>query len=1188
MSFTKKNEAGVALIITLCLLVVATILVTGFLASMRTERQASQAMANSQLTDVIAQDAVQHAAAILDTNIPQPVVPGQAGTAQNWIVSPGLLTVVTGADGTTPKYVPLSTNPSYASQPTDPTQYVNLNAAIPGSNPVSYYVMPTTTNEELRATWVYVLQNPLAPASATNPVVGRYAFWMDDENAKINVNTAYGKPTALQTNTNQIYRTNPLDGLAPSTGYEDVGFDAYRSSTGTETYPGDSSHKANATVANAVGTATGGSGTETTARLYPIGHPSAINIDLLGPSLNRNALADWIFNGPSNNASTPSGTTNALTYLQANGGKYRPLTSPEQIMQFVSMDGTGKPTDPLLFQNNKFNLTAYNRAPEFNAFGKPRLLLESRIRSKSTGGSNDSMNSLGVSGAETEFYQTPDFDANGPMYFHGDDNTTAGSHYIDLGSVQMVADYLSNLLNRNDWPGMPTRSFVDKWGGDDNARREADQVAWNIVSMGNYAPNLEYSGNNTQDWPDGYNLVFMKTTNPATPDTNSTISPTESLVSNQTSASPTPAVMDPNRCLRVGALSKKAIMPFNGRPHMNEVALVINAVPKSSPAGTFALAMTLQTELYAGKRCPPGTFWSHFNLYFDLTHLFYTITDTAGHRASQSAVGSSNGGDFGVSDGYLATNGQNAGGGVKCPFIYPLQGVLEPGTTAVVPADGYMVLATSVGKGIYAASGTATVEVPASTGTTPPVPPTTAVGFQGMVNVTFKARIALYAGTGNSYRTWEIVPVWDNVNCDKSALQPPTSPQQNDSITWSFSIDLSSLSTVTGGTFTRSLEIADARLGGGTHDKNGGLLWKMNQSASDPEAVAIDSLGGINTSTTPAVVDDYAWLDAQNAFYPNCPRPSIGMLSCIPTGMQRGVPASTLTFGPSLSKADLPDWLLLDLLAPTLQDTLQPIPAPLSYLHSTMGKININALINPLYPSPISSRTLPMQALFKNMVSDGLPLTTLAGNVINHRLSGLDYGAQGQYDYIGELCEVAGVADSGTTSWQKETNIRNLANLLTTNSNTFKVYGLAQAISIRKQAGNTNYGAFETGDTLAVNGERRFESVIERGVWPGVDGVPGNAHATNGVYDQISQSSAVPPSTLPWAGVTIPKSTWGTGTWATFDGPDDPRSLRGTGYDALSPGWYTLSYTSSPLKSAVNPARAHMTYKPISFRYVTN
>ena len=52
---------------------------------------------------------------------------------------------------------------------------------------------------------------------------------------------------------------------------------------------------------------------------------------------------------------------------------------------------------------------------------------------------------------------------------------------------------ISDYLNRNDWPGMPARSFVDKWGGGPTGQREADQVAWNLVSLGSFAAG-DYTG----------------------------------------------------------------------------------------------------------------------------------------------------------------------------------------------------------------------------------------------------------------------------------------------------------------------------------------------------------------------------------------------------------------------------------------------------------------------------------------------------------------------------------------------------------------------------------------------------------------------------------------------------------------------------------------------------------------------
>ena len=42
-----------------------------------------------------------------------------------------------------------------------------------------------------------VLKDPTRAVGRTNKIVGRYGFWIDDENSKINVNTAYGKPPGM-------------------------------------------------------------------------------------------------------------------------------------------------------------------------------------------------------------------------------------------------------------------------------------------------------------------------------------------------------------------------------------------------------------------------------------------------------------------------------------------------------------------------------------------------------------------------------------------------------------------------------------------------------------------------------------------------------------------------------------------------------------------------------------------------------------------------------------------------------------------------------------------------------------------------------------------------------------------------------------------------------------------------------
>ncbi len=181
----NNREKGVALVLALAALVLATILAVGFATSMRTERQASLSMASNQNAEFIARAAVDHASAILSKNIPQPLPPGQAPTANNWSIAPGMLFV-----GNT--LIPLSSGDSTSA--TDP----DLNQVDSAGNPA---IGPAGT--VIRAAWVNVLADPSQPADGTatlvngtkNQIFGRYAFWMDDENSKININTAYGRPT---------------------------------------------------------------------------------------------------------------------------------------------------------------------------------------------------------------------------------------------------------------------------------------------------------------------------------------------------------------------------------------------------------------------------------------------------------------------------------------------------------------------------------------------------------------------------------------------------------------------------------------------------------------------------------------------------------------------------------------------------------------------------------------------------------------------------------------------------------------------------------------------------------------------------------------------------------------------------------------------------------------------------------
>src|SRR2546423_7414867 len=182
----EADERGIALVLTLAILVIATILVVGFATSMRTERQASASIANSLSAAIIAQAATDHAITILDKNIPQPVPPGvSTANPTNWIINPGLLTTIRGTAA--PIQIPLSSNPSIAYSST--AQDAELN--VPQLSGSGYTILPTPAS--MRVAWIPLLKDPSLAAGTTNRIIGRHGFWIDDESSTININTLRGK-----------------------------------------------------------------------------------------------------------------------------------------------------------------------------------------------------------------------------------------------------------------------------------------------------------------------------------------------------------------------------------------------------------------------------------------------------------------------------------------------------------------------------------------------------------------------------------------------------------------------------------------------------------------------------------------------------------------------------------------------------------------------------------------------------------------------------------------------------------------------------------------------------------------------------------------------------------------------------------------------------------------------------------
>jgi len=312
--------------------------------------------------------------------------------------------------------------------------------------------------------------------------------------------------------------------------------------------------------------------------------------------------------------------------------------------------------------------------------------------------------------------------------------------------------------------------------------------------------------------------------------------------------------------------------------------------------------------------------------------------------------------------------------------------------------------------------------------------------------------------------------------------------------------------------------------------------------------------GGDNIGYLPANGGDplSVWMPRQDIRIPKqAIFPSVGALGYIHTGVvpdtagtltstTAGTPWRTVSFAPANSAVGsgsvgagqktangiYPDWAMLDLFtvpflpqpASTNAATQSP-PRYLTFGGATEGRININ---NPAVPYPFSQtfsgvtqtppqRIAPLEALFYGIqpstsydansnpirtTIDSTTAATLASAVQTY------LAANGPFMIPGQLAEVPGISaytyqasymDSQGASHTVSTRndlMREVVGAATTQSNTYSVWVVAQ--TIKKKPGNTNYGVYEAGDTVAGEVRRRY--LIERFIQTGKDGVPGNGN----------------------------------------------------------------------------------------------
>lgn len=191
-----SSRSGVALILSLAFIVLVTIVIVGLMESMRTDRPAANSYFERAQAGQYAQEGVERVIALLGQ--------GTADTERNWISQPGQLVIGAPEAGSGPDerkrlqtVVPLSSGLPGAASSDPALRPPDLNLPT-FRNPNEYLITNGASAIPMPVKWVYVRKSGLLDLAetpntqnASDPIVGRYAYWADDESSKVNYNLAW-------------------------------------------------------------------------------------------------------------------------------------------------------------------------------------------------------------------------------------------------------------------------------------------------------------------------------------------------------------------------------------------------------------------------------------------------------------------------------------------------------------------------------------------------------------------------------------------------------------------------------------------------------------------------------------------------------------------------------------------------------------------------------------------------------------------------------------------------------------------------------------------------------------------------------------------------------------------------------------------------------------------------------------
>lgn len=192
------SQRGSAVVITLLMIVVLTVLILTVTVQSQLERQLSSA----HFAEQQAQNAAQMGFDAALTRIRETLAPfddpfGSTNLPTNfWSLSPGRIDLFAFTANASGRPNRLAVVPLHSGYPVANTNdAANLNAPDSYGRKPIWRIVGNDGKDigpKMEVDWIPVGKDPAQAVGTNNPIVARFAFWVDDEGSKINVNTADG------------------------------------------------------------------------------------------------------------------------------------------------------------------------------------------------------------------------------------------------------------------------------------------------------------------------------------------------------------------------------------------------------------------------------------------------------------------------------------------------------------------------------------------------------------------------------------------------------------------------------------------------------------------------------------------------------------------------------------------------------------------------------------------------------------------------------------------------------------------------------------------------------------------------------------------------------------------------------------------------------------------------------------